>query len=96
MVYQRKKFITLSTRVLILTVGNGKTKGRCTYDVHFKGGAEEGVQGKNEMLLDVVGWDVNECSGRPIFIFFIKDNCLNCIVCGLNRTVERVVNLNLT
>ena len=80
-------------------------------------------------------WDVNrrsrvgvsECSGRPTFIFFIKENwicamtrhaepdinilltrnlpfdsimsdseAIHCIVCGLNRTRECVVNLNVT
>ena len=32
-----------------------------------------GGQGKNEMLSDVVGWGVRECSGRPVFFFFIKE-----------------------
>ena len=31
-----------------------------------------GDYGKNEMLPDVGGWGVNECSGRPIFIFLLK------------------------
>ena len=26
------------------------------------------------MLSDAGGWGVRECSGRPIFIFFIKEN----------------------
>ena len=33
-----------------------------------------GGDGKNEMLSDVGGWGVSECSGRPVFIFFIKEN----------------------
>ena len=54
------------------------------------------------------GVRVNEFSGGPIFILFIKENWIcamtrhhaepsniYCIVCGLNRTVERVVNLNV-
>ena len=82
-------------------------------------------------------WDVigrrrvgcSECSGRPYFIFFIKENCIcvvtryqeepnnnywqeiflltlpsgsetsiywyHCIVCGLNGTIELVVNSNI-
>ena len=34
------------------------------------------TSGKNEMLSDVGGAGVSECSGRPIFIFFIKKNIL--------------------
>ena len=37
-----------------------------------EGGGREGLQGKNEMLLDV-GGDGSECSRRPIIIFFIKE-----------------------
>ena len=37
--------------------------------------------GKNEILLDVMRWGVNECSGRPIFIFFIKENR----ICAMTR-----------
>ena len=32
---------------------------------------EEGV-GKKEMLSEVGGWGVSECSGRAIFIFLLK------------------------
>ena len=67
--------------------------------------------------IDVIGrrgWRFSECSGRPIFICFIKENWIftmtryaksdseailwwyHCIVCGLNRTIEHVVNLNMT
>ena len=38
------------------------------------GGRGGGWQGKNEMLSDVEGWGISECSGRPIFNFFIKEN----------------------
>ena len=34
----------------------------------------EGVYGKNEMLSDVWGRGFSECSGRPIFNFFVKEN----------------------
>ena len=37
-------------------------------------GVGGGGQGKNEMLSDVVGWGVRECSGRPVFIFFLLKN----------------------
>ena len=33
-----------------------------------------GGYGENVMLLDVGVWEVSECSGRPIFIFFVKEN----------------------
>ena len=33
-----------------------------------------GDSGKNKMLSDVGGWGVREYSGRPVFIFFIKEN----------------------
>ena len=33
------------------------------------------------MLSDVGGWWVNKCSGRPIFIFFIKENW----ICAMMR-----------
>ena len=36
---------------------------------------------KNEMLSDVWGWGVSECSGRPIFFFFIKENW----ICAMTR-----------
>ena len=37
---------------------------------------------KNEMFSDVGGWrEVSECSGRPIFIFFIKENW----ICPITR-----------
>ena len=34
------------------------------------------ILGVNDMLLDVGGggWRVSKCSGRPIFIFFVKEN----------------------
>ena len=38
--------------------------------VHF--GREVGSKTKNELLSDVVGWGVSECSGRPIFIFLLN------------------------
>ena len=44
--------------------------GSYKYGLHIEGGR----LGKNEMLPDVGGWGVSECSGRPIFIFFIKEN----------------------
>ena len=81
------------------------------------------------MLSDVVGWSVSECSGRPILIFFVKENWIcamtrhhannillarnlpfdtdvnevkpsfndtTALFCGLNRTIERMVALNMT
>ena len=46
-----------------------------------KGGGKRGV-GKSEMLSDVEGrWAVRECSGHPIFIFFIKANW----ICAMTR-----------
>ena len=40
----------------------------------LRGGGVEGLD-KNEMLSDVAGGvEVSECSGRPIFIFCIKEN----------------------
>ena len=50
--------------------------GRYTYDVHFGEGGRRGGGGVRQ------NWDVigrrglggSECSGRPIFIFFIKKN----------------------
>ena len=45
------------------------------------------------MLLDVGGWCVNECSGRPIFILFIKENW----ICAVTRYhVEPNINILLT
>ena len=54
---------------------------------------------KNEMLPDVgkrggggVGWG-RECSGRPIFIFFIKENW----ICAITRChAESNINILLT
>ena len=37
-------------------------------------GGGGGKFGENEMLLDVGVWEVSECSGRQIFIFFVKEN----------------------
>ena len=53
-----------------------------TYDVHFEGGRR---LRKNEMLLEVECGGPSERSGRII-----------CILCKLNRTIERVINLNVT
>ena len=48
------------------------------------------VQGKNEILLDVGGWGVRECSRRPIFIFFIKENW----ICAMTRHhAEQNINI---
>ena len=47
--------------------------------------------GKNEMLLDVVGWGVSECLGRPIFIFLIKEN----LVCAMTRNHAESSNINI-
>ena len=45
------------------------------------------------MLLDVGGWCVSECSGRPIFILFIKENW----ICTVTRYhVEPNINILLT
>ena len=38
-------------------------------------------RGKNEILLDVEGWGVSKCSGRPIFIFFVKEDW----ICAVTR-----------
>ena len=38
------------------------------------GGEGGGGYDKNEMLLDVEGWGVSECSGSTIFIFLINEN----------------------
>ena len=43
-------------------------------DTHMTYTLKEGGRGKNEMLSDVGGWEVSECSGRPVFIFLIKEN----------------------
>ena len=54
---------------------------------HFRGDAHMmptltgGGVGKNEMLSDVGGWEVSQCSGCPIFIFFIKENW----ICTMTR-----------
>ena len=42
-----------------------------------------GGLGKTEMLPDVSGWGwgINQCSERPIFIFFIKENW----ICAMTR-----------
>ena len=46
-----------------------------------EGGGKRG-EGKSEMLSDVEGgWGVSECSGHPIFIFFIKENW----ICAMTR-----------
>ena len=51
-------------------------------DVHFDvGGGVGGGSGKKEMLSDVGGWGVRECSGSPVFIFFIKENW----ICAVTR-----------
>ena len=34
-----------------------------------------------EMLSEVGGWEVSECFGRPIIIFFIKENW----ICAMTR-----------
>ena len=45
------------------------------------------------MLLDVGGWRVSECSRRPIFIFFIKENW----ICAMTRHyAEPNINILLT
>ena len=45
------------------------------------------------MLLDVQGWGVSERSGRPIFIFFIKENW----ICVMTRHhAEPNMNIVLT
>ena len=33
------------------------------------------------MLVDVGGWGISECSGRPILIFFIRENW----ICAMTR-----------
>ena len=38
-------------------------------------------RGKNEILSDVEGWGVSKCSGRPIFIFFVKEDW----ICAVTR-----------
>ena len=45
-------------------------------DTHMTSTLREGGGVKNEMLSDVGGWGggVSECSGSPIFIFFVKEN----------------------
>ena len=48
---------------------------------------------KNEMLLDVRAWGVSECSGRPIFIYFIKENWI-CTV--IRHHIEPNINMLLT
>ena len=44
-----------------------------TYDVHFEGGVG-GVRQKWDVIGRNGGGEVSECSGRPIFIFLIKEN----------------------
>ena len=45
------------------------------------------------MLLDVGGWGVSECSGRPIFAFCIKENR----ICAITRRhAEPNINILLT
>ena len=53
-------------------------------------------KGKNEMLSDVGGCGVNKYSGRPIFIFFIKENW----ICAITRhdgepNINRLLTINL-
>ena len=48
------------------------------------GGGGVGEDDKNEMLSEVWGRGVSECSGRPIFIFFIKENWIS----SMTRHVE--------
>ena len=45
------------------------------------------------MLLDVGGWGVSECSGRPIFIFFIKENWIFAMT---RHDAEPNINILLT
>ena len=48
---------------------------------------------KNEMLSDVGAGEVSKCSGRPIFIFFIKEN----LICSMTRhNVVSNINILLT
>ena len=51
-----------------------------------------GGLGKNETLLDVGGWRVSKCSGRPVFIFFIKENW----ICAMTRHHAEPNNILLT
>ena len=51
--------------------------------------------GRGRKKWDVIGyrgWRVSECSGRPIFIFFIKENW----ICAMNRHDEPKINILLT
>ena len=49
--------------------------------------------GKNEMLSDIGASGVSQCSGRSIFIFFIKENW----ICTMTRHhTERKINILLT
>ena len=45
------------------------------------------------MLLDIEGWGVSECSGSPIFIFFIKENWI-CVM--TSHHAEPNINILLT
>ena len=49
--------------------------------------------GKNEMLSDIGASGFSDCSGRSIFIFFIKENW----ICAMTRHhTERKINILLT
>ena len=49
--------------------------------------------GGGEMLSDVGEWEVSGCSGRPIFIFFTKENWI-CVMTRLHA--EPNINILLT
>ena len=66
-----------------------------TYDVHFDGGwrVERGGGRQKWDVIGCRGWRVSECSGRPIFVFFIKENW----ICAMTRHhAEPNINILLT
>ena len=66
--YPRKGYHKFSKKICISKLVRVDTHMTST---SRKRGDGRGVgEGKNEKLLDVGGWRVTECSGRPIFILF--------------------------
>ena len=64
-----------------------------TYDVHFEGGGGRVGVDKNEMLSDVWGWGIRECSGVQFLFFFIKENW----ICAMTKQhAQPNINILLT
>ena len=83
--FQSFSFSFSQNQTLILS------KGWYTHDVHYEGSWREVRQ-----KWDVIGrrgWGCSECSGRPIFIFFIKEDW----ICAMTKHhAESNINILLT